>query len=70
MKWPGSRLSYIDIMETPRFEDYDIEYMNPLNPLEFLGNGFSLREIDGRDLSYYLGLVDGEDKMLDAEIEI
>lgn len=44
--------------------------MNSLNPLEFMGNGFALREIDGRDLSYYLGLVNGEDRMLDSEIEI
>jgi hypothetical protein len=57
-------------MEKPRFEDYEIDYMSSLNPLEFMGNGFALREIDGRDLSYYLGLVNGEDKMLDAEIEL
>jgi hypothetical protein len=69
-QWPGSRLSYIDIMESPRFEDYDIEYMSPLNPLEFMGNGFAPREFDGRDLSYYLGLVNGKDRMLEAEIEI
>lgn len=57
-------------MESPRFEDYEFEYMSKLNPLEFMGNGFALREVDGRDLSYYLGLVDGEDKMLDTEIDI
>jgi hypothetical protein len=68
--WPGSRIMYIEIMENARFEDYDIKYMNPLNPLEFLGNGFSSRETDGRDLSFYLGLIDGIDKQLDLEAEL
>jgi hypothetical protein len=68
--WPGSRIMYIEMMENARFEDYDIKYINPLNPLEFLGNGFSSRETDGRDPSFYLGLINGIDKQLDLEAEL
>lgn len=26
--WPGSSIHFMDVVETPRWEDYDIEYMN------------------------------------------
>ncbi len=35
-----------------------------------LGNGFSTRENDERDLSYYLGFIDGRDEQLDLEAEL
>ena len=60
----------MDLMANPRFEDYQIEYLNPLNMFEFLGNGFATREFDGRDLSNYLGLLDGEDLQIDLEGDI
>ncbi|EXJ74840.1 uncharacterized protein A1O5_01536 [Cladophialophora psammophila CBS 110553] len=65
--FPASRLVYMDLLAAPRFEDYQIEYMNSLNMFEFLGNGFATREFDGRDLSYYLGLLDGDDHQIDLE---
>jgi hypothetical protein len=68
--FPASRLVYMDLMANPRFEDYQIEYMNPLNMFEFLGNGFATREFDGRDLSYYLGLLGGDDHQIDLEGDI
>jgi hypothetical protein len=68
--FPGSRIVYMELLAKARFEDYEIEYMNPLNPLEFLGNGFSTRESDGRDLSYYLGLINGMDVQMDLEAEL
>lgn len=52
--WPGSRLLYFDLLAKPRYEDYDIDYTRR-NPFAFLGNGFTVREYEGRDLSYYLG---------------
>lgn len=52
--FPGTRLTYFTLMEKPRYEDYDIEYQSG-NPFEFLGNGFSTREYNGSDLSWYLG---------------
>jgi hypothetical protein len=60
----------MDLLSTARFEDYEIEYMNPLNRYEFLGNGFSTREFDGRDLSYYLGLLGDDDHQIDLEGDI
>jgi hypothetical protein len=37
-----------------RYEDYTIVYQSR-NPFEFLGNGFSVVEYNGSDLSHYLG---------------
>ena len=45
---------------SPRYEDYEIEYWDG-NVFAFLGNGFDTREFDGRDITNYLGLLDGED---------
>lgn len=57
--FPGSRLVYLELMQSPRYEDYNIQYTNRLNSWEFLGNGFALREADSKsDLSYYLGSLD------------
>lgn len=47
------------MMERVRFEDYDIEYRND-NIFAFLGNGFEIREFDGRDITNYLGCLDDE----------
>lgn len=52
--WPGSRLLYFDLLSEPRYEDYDISYLTR-NRFGFLGNGFTTREYNGGDLSYYLG---------------
>lgn len=69
--FPGSRLTYLELLGAPRFEDYHITYKNSKNMFEFLGNGFQVREFDGRDLSYYLGILDGVgDKQLDLEAEL
>lgn len=65
--FPGSRLTYLDLLSSPRFEHYQIEYCNELNMFEFLGDGFHVREFDGRDLSYYLGLLAGKDEQMDLE---
>ncbi|KAL1969601.1 hypothetical protein VTN77DRAFT_8154 [Rasamsonia byssochlamydoides] len=55
--WPGSRLLFLEVHKEPRYEDYNIEYISG-NPFEFLGNGFTVREYDGSDLSYYLGTME------------
>lgn len=68
--FPGSRLTYLDLLGTARFEDYDIEYCNPYNMFHFLGNGFSVREYNGGDLSYYLGTTDGQDRQVDWEADL
>lgn len=63
--FPGTRITFLEFLANPRYEHYDVEYCNSLNPFELLGNGFSVREFDGRDLSWYLGLLDGQDEQAD-----
>ncbi|GAB7362867.1 hypothetical protein MBLNU230_g3169t1 [Neophaeotheca triangularis] len=57
--YPGSRLSFLHLLSTVRYEDYEIEYWDG-NRFAFLGNGFDTRETDGRDVTDYLGSLDGE----------
>ncbi|EXJ66168.1 uncharacterized protein A1O5_10784 [Cladophialophora psammophila CBS 110553] len=52
--WPGSRLLYFEVQKEPRYEDFEIEYMTG-NPWAWFGNGFTLKEYDGSDISYYMG---------------
>jgi hypothetical protein len=48
-------LSYFEVLETPNFEDYDIEYWNKGNRFGFLGTGFVDFEFKGgRDIAWYL----------------
>ncbi|KAJ9623816.1 hypothetical protein H2204_011002 [Knufia peltigerae] len=51
--WPGSSIHFIEIMAAPRWEDYDIEYLQK-NRFNFFGIGQTLREKRHGDLSYYL----------------
>lgn len=52
--FPGSRLVLADLLSSPRFEDYEIEYWGK-NKFGFLGNGFSTADYDGSDPAWYLG---------------
>jgi hypothetical protein len=67
--FPGSRLMYLGLLAKPRYEHFVVEYLNEGNMFEFLGDGFDVREFDGRDLSYYLGIVGG-DVQVDLEGEV
>jgi hypothetical protein len=58
--YPGSRAHFIQNMQ-PRYEDFVLKY-DSNNRFRFMGNGFSMREMDGRDATWYLGIVDGQDK--------
>ena len=52
--WPGSRLSFLEVLQHPNFEDYDVEYWSG-NRWGFLGTGFVDFEFTGtRDLTWYL----------------
>jgi hypothetical protein len=57
---PGSRTHFLELIARPRYEDYEMVYES-INPFEFCGNGFSVRDSDGRDKTWYLGLVGGKD---------
>lgn len=56
--YPGSRLHFFELLKAPRYEDFEITYWK-MNRFAFLGNGFATREFDGRDITNYLGLLDG-----------
>ncbi|KKY27757.1 putative flavin-binding monooxygenase [Diplodia seriata] len=60
MMWPGSRTHFFETMKAPRWEDYVLNYADR-NRFYYLGNGFAAREVDGRDITWYLGLLDGKD---------
>ncbi|KAK1761804.1 hypothetical protein QBC33DRAFT_582134 [Phialemonium atrogriseum] len=51
--WCGSSIQFLELMSTPRWEDYDIEYLTG-NRFQFLGAGKTEREESGGDLAYYL----------------
>ncbi|KIW29741.1 uncharacterized protein PV07_05530 [Cladophialophora immunda] len=61
--YPASRAHFVETMQ-PRYEDFEIKYESS-NRFHFWGNGFTVRELDGRDPTWYLGVVDGEDKQPD-----
>ncbi|KAL3481115.1 hypothetical protein BJX99DRAFT_219065 [Aspergillus californicus] len=61
MMWPGSRIHFFETMKAPRWEDYKLTYTSS-NRFGYLGNGFAARESDGSDLTWYLGLLGGEDR--------
>ena len=52
--WPGSSLHAIEALDTPRWEDFDFEYVDG-NEIGWLGNGFSVRDYgDEMARTYYL----------------
>jgi cation diffusion facilitator CzcD-associated flavoprotein CzcO len=59
--WSGSRIHYLRMLQKPRFEDFDIEYLSG-NAFNYLGDGFHVSEYDGSDLTWYYGFMHGEDK--------
>lgn len=50
---PGSRVHWFHTMERPKFEDFEYEY-DTGNRFQYLGNGFSIREEEGGDNTWYL----------------
>lgn len=59
--YPGSRVHFFDLLGTPRYEDFEIRYKS-INQWAYLGNGFHMREFDGRDTTYWMGSLDGQDR--------
>ncbi|TIA64505.1 steroid monooxygenase [Aureobasidium pullulans] len=68
MMWPGSRIHFFETMATVRWEDYHLTRLEK-NRFAYLADGFASRESDGRDLSWYLGLLDGRDVQPEIEDE-
>ncbi|KAI5814907.1 hypothetical protein BZA77DRAFT_317773 [Pyronema omphalodes] len=51
--WGGSVVLHREVLETIRGEDFDVKWNSP-NRFKFFGNGFTIREAEGQDLSWYL----------------
>lgn len=49
---PGSRVHWFQMLDEPRLEDYEWSTFSK-NRFGYLGNGFSIREAEGRDSTYY-----------------
>lgn len=49
---PGSRLHWFHMLDEPRYEDYTWRRFGH-NRFSYLGNGFSTKEGDGRDTTFY-----------------
>lgn len=69
--YPGSRLHFFEMLKRPRYEDFEFEYWSS-NMFSFMGNGFEMREFDGRDITNYLGCLDedGKDVQPDYDQEL
>lgn len=58
--WPGSTQHQIECMRSPRWEDFEYTYrkdgggFGDSNQLAFLGNGWSINQLEERDLAWYL----------------
>ncbi|CRG88083.1 hypothetical protein PISL3812_05110 [Talaromyces islandicus] len=49
---PGSRIHWFHMLNEPRYEDF-IWRRQRANRFLYLGNGFSMKEVEGKDTSYY-----------------
>ncbi|KAI9375098.1 putative dimethylaniline monooxygenase [Aspergillus egyptiacus] len=53
LMWPGSRLHFFEALAEPRYEDYEWQYLLN-NRFSYFGNGFSKREMDGDNITWYI----------------
>jgi len=65
--WPGSSNQYAEVIETPRYEDFEIEYMHK-NPWAHLGMGYAMRNklFPEADVSPYLAVENIDPEWLKA----
>ncbi|KIX92238.1 uncharacterized protein Z520_11984 [Fonsecaea multimorphosa CBS 102226] len=61
--WPGSQLSYFEMIQQPFLQDYEIEYLSG-NRFGFMGNGFCGFEFTGtKDMTWNLDRFSGRDDL-------
>lgn len=51
---PGSRIHFFHMLEGFRGEDWEYHHYNKQNRFQYLGNGFSTKELGGEDATWYL----------------
>lgn len=56
--WPGSSVHAYKTLEHPRWEDYEYETLARHDPLDWIGNGWTIADVEWGDLSFYLDLVE------------
>jgi cation diffusion facilitator CzcD-associated flavoprotein CzcO len=56
--WPGSSTHAMKALAHPRWEDYEYEYAKGYNPLEFIGNGWTVADVERGDVGYYINFAD------------
>lgn len=53
--WPGSSLHFLELMSSPRWEDWEFKYRDTGNRFAYLGRGKTEREeTEGTDLAWYI----------------
>ena len=59
--WPGNTLHCIEALRSPRWEDFEYEYVGEnkregksANRMGWLGNGWSMNQLEEKDLAWYL----------------
>ncbi|KAJ7632121.1 FAD/NAD-P-binding domain-containing protein [Roridomyces roridus] len=67
MLFPGNRVLFMELLANIRWEDWDYEYGYAGNRFGYMGNGFTEREKDGRDTTFYYGFLEGKDEQPDYE---
>ncbi|KAJ7677213.1 FAD/NAD-P-binding domain-containing protein [Mycena rosella] len=65
MLFPGNRVLFMELLTNLRWEDWDYEYGYAGNRFGYFGSGFTRREKDGRDSTFYYGFLDGKDEQPD-----
>jgi hypothetical protein len=65
--WPGSSNHYSEVIASPRYEDFEISYLNK-NPWAHLGMGYAQCNVDypNADVSPYLALENIDPQWLKA----
>ncbi|KAK0247243.1 hypothetical protein B0A54_11929 [Friedmanniomyces endolithicus] len=55
--WPGARSQFLRVLETPRFEDFDIVYEDEEDIFAYFGNGWTLEDDaeEDTDKTWYMG---------------
>ncbi|KAK0270871.1 hypothetical protein LTR35_013923 [Friedmanniomyces endolithicus] len=55
--WPGARSQFLRVMETPRFEDFDMVYEDEEDMFAYFGNGWTLEDDaeEDTDKTWYMG---------------
>lgn len=66
--WPGSSLHYTEVIQTPRYEDFEIEYLGPgkKNQWAFMGMGTVKALVNKEDVSPYINVENIDPKWMEA----